>query len=305
MNLNIKTSAFTKVSEINIPKIFFNRLSTGIKEFDALFGEGILPGCSMTFCGQAGVGKTTMLLQMMEALAANYEVGYASGEESNFQLAFTCRRLGVKSVAIANETDVDNLVAATKELDVLVIDSFQALTSTKQMNTREFERYAVNEIVTAGKENECVIIFVMHLTKTGELKGSTLVPHAVDINFKITRDIEGDETARIINVYKNRFGSTGEYHANMTRAGIEISEKVAVVAPKSKANRRRELFDGILAMDPPMITKQGIMKKFNLTASQAYLALKELQDAGELVKYGRGDNTVYKKVDLNKVVATA
>jgi hypothetical protein len=173
------------------------------------------------------------------------------------------------------------------------------------MNTREFERYAVNEIVTAGKENECVIIFVMHLTKTGELKGSTLVPHAVDVNFKITRDTEGDETARIINVYKNRFGSTGEYHANMTRAGIEISEKVAVVAPKSKANRRRELFDGILAMDPPMITKQGIMKKFNLTASQAYLALKELQDAGELVKYGRGDNTVYKKVNLNKVVATA
>jgi predicted ATP-dependent serine protease len=292
---NITQSGFTKVSNINIPSIFFNRLSTGVKEFDSLFGEGILPGSSMTFCGQAGVGKTTMLLQMMEALAGNYEVGYASGEESSFQLAYTCRRLGIKNVAIANETDVDRLVKATKTLDVLVVDSFQALSSTKQMNSREFERYAVNELVAAGKENECVIVFVMHLTKSGDLKGSTLVPHAVDVNFKITRDDDGDETARIISVYKNRFGSTGEYHANMTRAGIEISERKEISAPKSKVDRRKELHEAILTMDPPNITKGAIMKKFSLTGSQAYLVLRELQDMGKLEKYGKGDEAVYKK----------
>ena len=294
---NITQSGFTKVSNINIPSIFFNRLSTGVKEFDSLFGEGILPGSSMTFCGQAGVGKTTMLLQMMEALAGNYEVGYASGEESSFQLAYTCRRLGIKNVAIANETDIDRLVKATKTLDVLVIDSFQALSSTKQMNSREVERYAVSELVAAGKENECVIVFVMHLTKgTGELKGSSLVPHAVDVNFRIDRDKDSeDTTARIVSVYKNRFGATGEYHASMTPTGISISERREVEAPKSKANRRKELHDAILAMDPPNIAKSSIMKKFGLTSSQAYLVLRELQDMDKLVKYGKGDNAIWKK----------
>jgi len=299
---NITQSGFTKVSNINIPSIFFNRLSTGVKEFDSLFGEGILPGSSMTFCGQAGVGKTTMLLQMMEALANNYEVGYASGEESSFQLAYTCRRLGVKNVAIANETDVDRLVKATKTLDVLVVDSFQALSTTKQMNSREFERYAVNELVAAGKENECVIVFVMHLTKgTGELKGSSLVPHAVDVNFRIDRDNESeDTTARIVSVYKNRFGATGEYHASMTPTGISISERREVEAPKSKANRRKELLDGILALDPPNITKRALIERFGLTSSQCYLALKELTDSGKLIKYGKGDDAVWKKAAVSE-----
>jgi predicted transcriptional regulator len=48
-------------------------------------------------------------------------------------------------------------------------------------------------------------------------------------------------------------------------------------------------------MDPPNITKNGIMKSLNLTSSQAYFALKELTDAGKLKKYGRGEQAVWKK----------
>ncbi len=204
MKLAIKKTSFTKVKNVEIPDIFFRRLKSGIKEFDDLFGDGLLPGSALTFTGVAGCGKTTALLQLMEALAANnYQVGYASGEENMFQLAFTCRRLNVENVSIANETDIDSLADAMKELDVLVIDSFQALTSSKKMNSQELERYAVSKLVSAAKENECVLIFVMHLTKAGVLKGSTLVPHAVDVNFKIAMDPELDETARVIDVYKN------------------------------------------------------------------------------------------------------
>jgi len=297
MKLNIETSGFTKVSDIEIPEIFFRRLKTGIKEFDTLFGEGILPGSSMTFTGQAGVGKTTALLQMMEALAANgYAVGYASGEENRFQLAFTCRRLGVSNVSIANETDIDKLVKATRDLDVLVVDSFQALTSSTRMNVRELERYAVTELVSAGKANECVIVFVMHLTKSGELKGSTLVPHSVDVNFKIMRDKDGEDSARIVSVYKNRFGTTGDYDATMTSKGIELSTKREEVRSPSKKARAANLEKQILAMDPPNITKKGIQQKLNITASQAYVALKKLTDEGKLKKFGRGESAVWKKV---------
>jgi predicted ATP-dependent serine protease len=296
MKLKIKTSAFVKVSDIEIPDIFFHRLKTGIKEFDSLFGEGILPGSSMTFCGCAGVGKTTLLLQLMESLASNgYEVGYASGEENRFQLAYTCKRLNITNVAVANETDIDKLVAATRDLDVLVIDSFQALSTTDRMNVRELERYAVNSLVSAGKENECVIIFVMHLTKSGQLKGSTLVPHSVDVNFRIDMDPESDETARIIDVYKNRFGTSGQYSATMTRTGIELSDRREVTRTSSKKDRNKKLENKVLEMDPPNITKKYIISQLNITASQAYVLLKKMTDEGKLQKFGRGDSAVWKK----------
>jgi len=296
MRLKIQSSGFTRVSDIEIPDIFYRRICSGVEEFDKLFGNGILPGSAMTFTGVAGCGKTTALLQLMEALSNNgYDVGYASGEENLYQLAFTCRRLNVQNVSIANETDIDNLAESMRHLDVIVVDSFQALTSRTKMNSHELERYAVSTLVSAAKEHECALIFVMHLTKNGQLKGSTLVPHSVDVNFQITMDPEGDETQRILNVYKNRFGPTGEYSATMTSKGIELSGKREVVSAPSKKARAKNISDKILAMDPPNITKERIMKDLKLTGSQAYLALKELTDNGSLIKYGRGANAVWKK----------
>jgi predicted ATP-dependent serine protease len=296
MKLGIEKSAFTKVSEIQIPDIFYRRMKTGVAEFDDMFGEGILPGSAFTITAQAGSGKTTLLLQLMEALANNgYDVGYASGEENQYQLAFTCKRLNVSSVQIANETDVDTLAKAMQDLDVLVIDSFQALSTRNKLNHAELERYAVTTLINAAKANECALFFIMHLTKDGKLKGSTLVPHAVDVNVQIMMDDEGDEQDRIISFYKNRFGATLDYSASMTSHGFQLSGKREVTHAPSKKARKKSLENKIMAMDPPNITKNGIMKSLNLTSSQAYFALKELTDAGKLKKYGRGDQAVWKK----------
>lgn len=296
MKLGIEKSAFTKVSEIQIPEIFYRRLKTGVAEFDDMFGEGILPGSAFTITAQAGSGKTTLLLQLMEALANNgYDVGYASGEENQYQLAFTCKRLNVSSVQIANETDVDVLAKAMQDLDVLVIDSFQALSTRNKLNHAELERYAVTTLINAAKANECALFFIMHLTKTGQLKGSTLVPHAVDVNIQITMDDEGDEQDRIISFYKNRFGATLDYTATMTSRGFQLSGKREVTRAPSKKARKKDIESKILAIkEPPHITKERIMKELNLTSSQAYFALKELTDAGKLVKHGRGISAVFK-----------
>ena len=296
MKLGIEKSTFTKVSEIQIPDIFYRRFKTGVAEFDDMFGEGILPGSAFTITAQAGCGKTTLLLQLMEALANNgYDVGYASGEENQYQLAFTCKRLNVRSVQIANETDIDVLAKAMQDLDVLVVDSFQALSTRNKLNHAELERYAVTTLINAAKANECALFFIMHLTKDGKLKGSTLVPHAVDVNVQIMMDDEGDEQDRIISFYKNRFGATLDYTATMTSHGFKLSGKRETTKAPSKKARKKALESKIMAMDPPNITKSGIMKSLNLTSSQAYFALKELTDAGKLKKYGRGDNAVFKK----------
>lgn len=305
--MNLEKTRFTKVSEIQIPDIFYRKMLTGIEEFDELFGNGILPGSAFTVTAQAGCGKTTFLLQLCEALAAvGYDVGYASGEENQYQLAFNCKRLNVRNVNIANETDIDVLAAAMKDLDILVIDSFQALTSENKLNHSELERNAVHTLCAAAKANECAVFFIMHLTKNGVLKGSTLVPHSVDVNMQIELDEESDESARVINVYKNRFGTCGNYSAIMTSHGFELSGKKEVVKAKSKKSRANDQLEAILAInEPPHITKEVVIKTLNVTSSQAYLLLRELTDSGKLVKYGRGADAVFKKSITVKQVASA
>ena len=299
MKLGIKASKFERVSEIKIPRIFYERMKCGIKEFDDLFGNGILPGSSMTFTGQAGCGKTTSLLQLMESLSkAGYNVGYSSGEENKFQLAFTCKRLNVTEVSIANETDIDELAKAMTDLDMLVIDSFQALTTKTKMNRMELEKHAVSTLVSKAKETECALVFVMHRTKDGKLKGSTLVPHSVDVNFEITMDPDGDDTERLLTTHKNRFGATGEWGATMTSKGLELTGKKVTTKALSKSQRKAQLHKQILKLDPPNITEKKVMKLLDLTKGQAYVALKELTDAGKIVKFGRGVDARWKKVNV-------
>jgi len=304
MKLSIARSGFQKVSEIEIPSIFYNRIKSGVTELDEMFGDGILPGSATTITAQAGLGKTTFLLQLMEALAVvGYDVGYASGEENQYQLAFNCRRLGVNNVAIANETDVDTLAAAMKDLDVLVVDSFQALTTDDKKNNAELERYATSTLVNAAKKHECAVFFVMHLTKNGQLKGSSLVPHSVDVNIQIMQDEEGDSDQRIIDFYKNRFGRTATYSAVMSRSGFTFAgERQTVVATSKKTRRKDELKKVLEMKEPPGITKQRIIKELNVTSSQAYLILKELTDTGKLVKYGRGESSIWKHATVTASV---
>ena len=86
MSLDFNATGLQRVRDIKIPDIFNRRLTTGISKIDALFNEGILPGSAMTLTAQAGCGKTTFMLQMLQGLDKNgYKVGYFSGEESIYQ----------------------------------------------------------------------------------------------------------------------------------------------------------------------------------------------------------------------------
>jgi len=298
MKLGIAQTEFTKVKDIVIPDIFYNRMKSGVQDFDKLFGDGLLPGSSITLTAQAGCGKTTFALQLLEHLdQAGYDVAYASGEENQYQLAFTCQRLNVRGVSIANITDVDTIAKAMENNDVVVVDSFQALTVETKMNSRALEQYAVSTLCNKAKDSECVLIFIMHLTKSGQLKGTTLVPHSVDVNMMISHDLDkDDDTTRIISVSKNRFGQTIDVEAILGHKGFHIGEKVTTgKKAKSKKDRKADLKKQILALDPPNITEPLIMNTFQLTKGQTYLVLTALVKDKLLKKYGRGARAVWKK----------
>ena len=303
MNLKLEKTKFTAVKDIVIPDLFYRRYKSGINVIDDLFGDGILPGSSITMCASAGCGKTTLLLQMFEGLSRNgYDVAYASGEENTFQLAFTCNRIGVKNVAVANMTDIDELAAQMKNYDAMVIDSFQALSSSKKMNSRELERYAVSTLTKAAKENECTVFFIMHLTKDGKLKGGTIVPHTVDVNMNINIDGDISDDARKIFFTKNRFGPLNELTLFIGKHGYDFSAPVVVEkdenkAPSKKTKKRKEL-DAILNMkEPPTLDCFRVAKALDIDVTRAQYLLRELTVNGKLEKFGKGKDSVYKHIN--------
>lgn len=301
MNLNYETTQFKSVKDVKIPDIFYRRYKCGIGVIDDLFGEGILPGSSITMCASAGCGKTTLLLQIFEGLTKNgYNTAYASGEENTFQLAFTCNRINVKNVQVANMTDVDDLAAQMKNFDAMVIDSFQALTSRKKMNTRELERYAVSTLTRAAKDNECTIFFIMHLTKDGKLKGSTLVPHTVDVNMNIEIDGDIDDDCRKIFFTKNRFGPCNELNLFIGAHGYDFNTPVIVEAEnkaKSKKSKKAEELEKIMQMkEPPHITPDRVMKTLDVEYMRANYLLADLVNNNKLAKFGKGKKAIYKMI---------
>ena len=298
LELNFNQTALTSVDNIEIPERFYRRMMTGINTVDEFLHEGFLPGSTMTLTAAAGCGKTTFMIQLLEGLTKNgYSVGYCSGEENIYQLAMTCRRINCTSLQIANLTDVDEIAKLTKTNDFLVIDSFQALTTKKKMNSMEKERYALMKLVKAAQENECCVCFIMHLTKAGKLKGTTLVPHTVDANLNIMIDTEVDDQARRIWYSKNRFGPTNELTLMMTHNGYDMHSKVVTKENKfvGKKNQKDKIKDELKKLTSNSCNVNDITKKYNVSVVYANSALRELVNEGEYVKFGRGNSAIWKR----------
>ena len=305
MNLNIKSNKLQKVSAIDIPDRFYNRMSTGVAELDGLFGGGILPGSTFTLTAAPGTGKTTFFLQLLENMSKlGYNCGFATGEEDINQIAFTCKRLGVHEVPVCNETNIDEICELTKELDVIVIDSFPCLTTDKDLTAHKKEAYMVQRIIDAAESNECVVGIILHITKSGKYKGSTLIPHAVSANFQLDRDEENSEI-RIFSAQKNRYGRTEDLAIGFGSKGFNFNSiaKFEQSSKKvSKTDRKREQLDAIMNMsDVNGITQQQVIKQLRIDTGKAYILLKELTNTEKLIKFGRGTTAVWKKVELNTV----
>jgi len=225
IDLNISNTKFDKAKNIEIPKEYSFRMKSGIKEIDNVLGGGFVAGQTFTLAGTAGSGKTTFLLQLLEGFSINgIRAAYISGEEPVHQLAFTSKRINTNNVLLANMSIIEDIFdeVVKNDFHIIILDSFPSITSRKGLKKVQLETYLANYITFMAKKTKTVVGTVLHCTKRGTYKGTTLFPHNVDSNFMFRRN-KFEQSICELDITKNRFGSTGTKNFRMTSNGIDFT----------------------------------------------------------------------------------
>ena len=208
------------------------RIYTGIGELNRVLGGGIVPGSMVLVGGEPGVGKSTLLLQVMGHLGEGCLM--VSGEESTRQVALSARRLGVGDAGfrVLSETDVDVIEATilAERPRVVVVDSIQTLYSPELSGAPGGVgqvRETAARLMRLAKAEGIAVVLVGHVTKEGSIAGPKVLEHMVDTVLQF----EGDryQSLRALRALKNRFGSTNEVGVfEMTGAGmVEVEDPSA------------------------------------------------------------------------------
>ena len=192
------------------------RIKTGIDELDRVLGGGIVPGSLVLVGGDPGIGKSTLLLQVCQRLAATKKkVLYVSGEESLKQIKLRANRMGnfSESLYLFCETNLGIIrgVIENQRPDMLVIDSIQTMYNEEvgsAPGSVSQVRESTNVLMQLAKGLNISTFIVGHVTKEGTVAGPRVLEHMVDTVLYF----EGDRHAsyRILRGVKNRFGSTNE-----------------------------------------------------------------------------------------------
>lgn len=202
------------------------RISTGMSELDRVTGGGLLSGMVALLCGDPGIGKSTLLMQAADSMAANSTVLYVSGEESSAQLKLRAARLKVTGdILLLCETSLERILDQAKatKCDILIVDSIQTLYSEESessLGSVSQVRLCTAELTRYAKENGTAVLIVGHVTKEGAIAGPRVLEHIVDTVLYF----EGDRHAglRLLRAVKNRFGSTNEIGVfEMTDTGMQ------------------------------------------------------------------------------------
>ena len=200
----------------DIPAEEGERTLTGIAEIDRVLGGGIVNGSAILIGGEPGIGKSTLMLQMMKNLAqSGRKVLYVSGEESAHQIKLRSNRIGAAAadLLVLVEVSLEKILEQIKKIDpaIVVIDSIQTVYSGDLMSAPGSVgqvREASSRLILSAKKNGIPMFLVGHVTKDGSIAGPKVLEHMVDTVLYF----EGDSghAYRIIRSIKNRFGPTNE-----------------------------------------------------------------------------------------------
>lgn len=247
-----------------------------ISEFDRVSGGGLVPGSATLIGGDPGIGKSTLLLQLVCKLAAGgLNAAYISGEESADQVRMRARRLGLSdtNVQLATATNASDIAASLGGADgpdVIVIDSIQTMylpTLDSAPGTVSQVRATAQELIRSAKQQGAALLIVGHVTKDGAIAGPRVLEHMVDSVLYF----EGDRSHhfRILRSVKNRFGATDEIGVfEMVEAGLA---EVPNPSELFLADRRDEVtgavvFAGIEGSRPLLVEIEALVAPSSLAS---------------------------------------
>ncbi|RZI75035.1 MAG: DNA repair protein RadA, partial [Rubrivivax sp.] len=191
------------------------RTPTGLEELDRVLGGGIVSGGVVLIGGDPGIGKSTLLLQALDALSRQMPVLYVTGEESGAQVALRAHRLGLdgSKVRVQAEIQLENIVATldAEQPSFCVIDSIQTIYSdqlTSAPGSVAQVRECAAHLTRVAKSSGCTMVLVGHVTKEGALAGPRVLEHIVDTVLYF--EGETHSSFRLVRAIKNRFGAVNE-----------------------------------------------------------------------------------------------
>lgn len=220
------------------------RFITGIGELDRVLGGGVVPGSMVLIGGDPGIGKSTLILQLLAALTEDdNRVLYVTGEESALQVSMRADRLRVdkEGILLATETCVESITAMAEELSpaLLAIDSIQTMFSEEvgsAPGSVTQVRESTARLVSLAKKTGLPVLLVGHVTKDGAIAGPRVLEHMVDTVLYF----EGDrgQAFRVLRTVKNRFGSTNEIGVfEMKESGLsEVNNPSALFLAERPVN---------------------------------------------------------------------
>src|SRR4030043_78451 len=192
------------------------RFEIGIGEFDRVLGGGIVFGSVILVGGDPGIGKSTLLLQVMNRLSLKgKKVLYVSGEESLQQTKMRADRLGLSSehLFVVAETSLEKILQDIQTLkpSTVVVDSVQTIYSSDLPSTPgsiSQVREVSSRLLYLAKHLSIPIFLVGHVTKEGFIAGPKVLEHMVDTVLYI--EGEANHAFRILRAVRNRCGSTND-----------------------------------------------------------------------------------------------
>jgi DNA repair protein RadA/Sms len=207
---------------------------------DAMLDGGIVTDSVTLLSGPPGIGKSTLMLQLLCELARGHKVLFVSGEESIKQVARRYNRLNLpdrKNLEIINQVELDEVIEQVEDAHakVVVVDSAQKLQVMNDWG-EEYEvgspkaiKHAVDAISKYAQKHETAFIVIGHVTKDGAISGPRSFEHDVDCVLYFDGDESGTERELRVSG-KNRNGSTGRearVRFAMTATGLVVDPEVA------------------------------------------------------------------------------
>ena len=247
------------------------RRPTGIAEFDRVTGGGLVRGSAILIGGDPGIGKSTILLQVVNAVAKGAKPlrsAYISGEEAVEQVQLRAKRLGLQShaVEIATATNVRDIVATLDRADppdLVVIDSIQTMyldNLDSAPGTVAQVRSCSAELIRLAKSRGFVVVLVGHVTKEGQIAGPRVLEHMVDTVLYF--EGERGHHFRLLRAVKNRFGPANEIGVfEMTEGGLQevANPSVLFLAERRGSVSGATVFAGIEGTRPVLVEIQALV----------------------------------------------